>query len=251
MSDEIRIIPVRGIPEVRPGDDLAALIGDVIEGQGVPLEEGDVLVVAQKVVSKAQGDLATLDEIEPSALAVTFADAYEKDARHVEVVLREARRVVRMERGVLIVETKHGLICANAGVDTSNVEGEDVLSLLPPDPDGSARALRDALERRFEKRLAVIISDTFGRPWREGQTNIAIGVAGMFPLHSYVGQPDVFGYELRVTSLCVADEIAGAAELVQGKVDQVPVAIVRGAPYEAGDGAASMIVRPPERDLFR
>jgi coenzyme F420-0:L-glutamate ligase/coenzyme F420-1:gamma-L-glutamate ligase len=251
MSDEIRIIPVRGIPEVAKGDDLSALIADALARNGIDLEDGDVVVVAQKVVSKAGGHMASLTEIEPSALAETFAALYEKDPRKVEVVLREARRVVRMERGVLIVETKHGFVCANAGVDTSNVEGDEVLSLLPPDPDADARRLRDELERRFNVRVAVIISDTFGRPWREGQTNIAIGVAGMMPLRSYIGQTDVFGYEMHVTSLCVADQIAGAAELVQGKVDKVPVAIVRGAQYERGEGTATMIVRPAEKDMFR
>jgi coenzyme F420-0:L-glutamate ligase/coenzyme F420-1:gamma-L-glutamate ligase len=251
MSEEIRIIPVRGIPEVGQGDDLAELIGDALVRSGIALEDGDVVVVAQKVVSKAEGYMATLAEVEPSALAETFAVLYEKDPRKVEVVLREARRVVRMERGVLIVETKHGFVCANAGVDASNVEGEEILSLLPPDPDADARRIKDDLERRFDARLAVIISDTFGRPWREGQTNIAIGVAGMMPLRSYIGQQDVFGYEMRVTSLCVADELAGAAELVQGKVDKVPVAIVRGATYDRGEGSATMIVRPAEKDMFR
>jgi coenzyme F420-0:L-glutamate ligase/coenzyme F420-1:gamma-L-glutamate ligase len=251
MQDEIRLLPLTGLPEVRPGDDLAALIGDAIERRGTGLEDGDVLVVAQKVVSKAEGALVRLSDVTPSPLAETFAALYDKDPRHVEVVLREARRVVRMERGVLIVETKHGFVCANAGVDTSNVEGEDVLSLLPVDSDASARRLREALEHRFGVRLAIVISDTFGRPWREGQTNIAIGVAGMRPLHSYVGQQDDYGYQLRVTSLCVADELAGAAELVQGKVERVPVAIVRGAVYEAAEGSSAEIVRPPERDLFR
>lgn len=251
MDDEIRIIPLRGLPEVRPGDDLPAMIADAVERRGLTLQDGDVLVVAQKVVSKAEGDLVTLAEVEPSALAVSFAAEYDKDPRHVEVVLREARRVVRMERGVLIVETKHGFICANAGVDTSNVEGAEALSLLPPDPDASARRIRDAVQSRTGARVAVIISDTFGRPWREGQTNIAIGVAGIMPMFSYVGQTDVHGYELRVSSLCVADELAGAAELVQGKVDKVPVAVVRGAVYEAGEGSISMLVRAPERDLFR
>lgn len=251
MTDELRVIPLPGLPEIRPGDDLATMIGDAIDRRSLPLEAGDVIVVAQKVVSKAEGALVRLSEVVPSALAETFAALYEKDARHVELVLREARRVVRMERGVLIVETKHGFVCANAGVDTSNVEGEEVLSLLPVDADASARTLRAALEGRYGVRLAVIISDTFGRPWREGQTNIAIGVAGMQPLRSYVGQPDDYGYELRVTALCVADELAGAAELVQGKVARVPVAIVRGAVYEPGDGTSAAIVRPPERDLFR
>lgn len=249
--DEIRIMPVRGLPEVRPGDDLAGLIADAIDRGGSRLEDGDLLVVAQKVVSKAEGALVTLDTVEPSALAQSFAAEYGKDARHVEVVLQQSRRVVRMERGVLIVETKHGFICANAGVDTSNIEGAEILSLLPVDSDASAARLRAALEVRYGVGLAVIISDTFGRPWREGQTNIAIGVSGMMPMHDYVGQADTHGYELRVTSLCTADELAGAAELVQGKLEAVPVAIVRGAAYERGEGTAAMIVRPPERDLFR
>ena len=184
MDDEVRIIPVRGMPEVRPGDDLGALIGEALDRRGLALLDGDVLVVAQKVVSKAEGDLVRLADVEPSALARTFAEAYDKDPRHVEVVLREARRVVRMERGVLIVETRHGFVCANAGVDASNVEGEETLSLLPPDPDASAARIRDALARRYGIRLAVIISDTFGRPWREGQANVAIGVAGMLPVRS-------------------------------------------------------------------
>jgi coenzyme F420-0:L-glutamate ligase/coenzyme F420-1:gamma-L-glutamate ligase len=251
MDDEIRVIPLRGIPEIRSGDDLGRLIGDAIEHRPLALADGDVLVVAQKIVSKAQGDLVHLSEIEPSVFAKEFAAATGKDPRHVEVVLREARRIVRMERGVLIVETKHGFICANAGVDASNVGGEETLSLLPPDPDASARRIRDALAQRFGVRVAVIISDTFGRPWREGQTNIAIGVAGILPLRSYIGQTDEHGYELRVTSLCVADELAGAAELVQGKIEKVPAAVVRGAVYETGEGSVSMLVRPPERDLFR
>jgi coenzyme F420-0:L-glutamate ligase/coenzyme F420-1:gamma-L-glutamate ligase len=251
MNDEIRIIPLRGIPEVRPGDDLVSLIGNALDERDLRLQDGDVLVIAQKVVSKAEGHLVQLSDVAPSALAETFARAYDKDPRHVEVVLREARRVVRMERGVLIVETKHGLVCANAGVDASNVDGVEVLSLLPPDPDASARRIRDGLEQRTGIAPAVIISDTFGRPWREGQTNIAIGVAGMLPLRDYTGQTDDYGYELRVTALCVADELAGAAELVQGKVDRVPVALIRGAAYERGEAGAAAIVRPPERDLFR
>lgn len=258
MTEEIRLLPVRGLPEIRPGDDLAALILKAVAASGLALEDGDVLVVAQKAVSKAEGLLVNLSSIEPSPLAVSFAAEYGKDARQVEVVLREARRIVRMERGVLIVETRHGLVCANAGVDASNIEGEEVVSLLPVDPDASAQRLLDALEAGTGKRLALIISDTFGRPWREGQTNIAIGVAGMLAVHSYIGQTDPTGYELRVTALCVADELASAAELVMGKVDRVPVAVVRGFPFELPGSAedawaagARSIVRPPERDLFR
>jgi coenzyme F420-0:L-glutamate ligase / coenzyme F420-1:gamma-L-glutamate ligase len=258
MTDEIRLLPVRGLPEIRPGDDLSALILKAVEASGLTLEDGDVLVVAQKAVSKAEGLLVNLSTIEPSPLAVSFAAEYAKDARQVEVVLREARRIVRMERGVLIVETRHGLVCANAGVDASNIEGEEVVSLLPVDPDASAERLLDALKAATGRRLGLVISDTFGRPWREGQTNIAIGVAGMQAVRSYIGQTDPTGYELRVTALCVADELASAAELVMGKVDRVPVAIVRGFPFELPGSAegewpagARSIVRPPERDLFR
>jgi coenzyme F420-0:L-glutamate ligase / coenzyme F420-1:gamma-L-glutamate ligase len=251
MAGEIVLVPVRGLPEVRPGDDLPKLILGALDASGQQLEDGDVLVVAQKAVSKAEGHLVQLDTIEPSVLATNFAAAYDKDPRQVEIVLREARRVVRMERGVLIVETRHGFVCANAGVDQSNVDGDDVVCLLPPDPDASAERLRSALAAATGRRLAVIISDTFGRPWREGQTNIAIGVAGMSALKSYIGQLDPAGYELRVTALCVADELAGAAELVMGKIDRVPVALVRGFAFEPGEGGASTVVRPPERDLFR
>lgn len=251
MTDEIRLLPVRGLPEIRPGDDLAAMLLKSLEQSGVALEDGDVIVIAQKVVSKAEGHLVALATIEPSALARSFAEEYGKDPRQVEVVLRESRRVARMERGVLIVETRHGFVCANAGVDASNVDGDDVVCLLPPDPDASAERLRAALAGATGRRLAVVISDTFGRPWREGQTNIAIGVAGMAAMRSYIGQHDPNGYELRVTALCVADELASAAELVMGKVDRVPVAIVRGCDYDEGEGGARAIVRAPERDMFR
>lgn len=254
MVDELRILPVRGLPEVRPGDDLPALIVAAIAGGAIVLEDGDVVVIAQKVVSKAEGRLVALEAIEPSALATAFAAQFEKDPRHVEIVLRESRRISRMERGVLIVETKHGFICANAGVDASNVEGDTVVCLLPVDPDASAAAIRQSLQQATGRRLAVIISDTFGRPWREGQTNIAIGVAGIPPMRSYVGQTDQYGYELRVTALCDADELAGAAELVMGKTDQVPVAVVRGLPWQeaaAEVSGARQIVRPSERDLYR
>jgi coenzyme F420-0:L-glutamate ligase/coenzyme F420-1:gamma-L-glutamate ligase len=251
VPDEIRVLPVRGLPEVRPGDDLGDLIARALTEHGPELADGDVVVVAQKVVSKAEGRLVPLSTVEPSPLARAFAAEYGKDPRQVEVVLREARRIVRMERGVLIVETRHGFVCANAGVDASNVAGEEVVSLLPLDPDASAERLRRHLEAVTGRRLAVIISDTFGRPWREGQTNVAIGVAGMSPFQSYIGQRDPYGYELRVTNLCLADEIAGAAELVMGKVSAVPVAVVRGVPLAEGEGGARAIVRPAERDLFR
>jgi coenzyme F420-0:L-glutamate ligase/coenzyme F420-1:gamma-L-glutamate ligase len=251
MADALQILPLKGLPEVRPGDDLPAMILQATGEHGPQIEDGDVVVVAQKVVSKAEGRLVPLAEVTPSPFAVAYAQTFDKDPRHVEVVLREARRVVRMDHGVLIVETFHGLVCANAGVDASNVEGEEVLCLLPVDSDASAARLVESIRERTGKRIAVIVTDTFGRPWREGQTNVAIGVAGMSPLRNYVGQIDQYGYELRVTLLCVADEIASAAELVMGKIDRVPVAIVRGFEYEPTEGSASLLVRAAERDLFR
>ncbi len=251
MAGALQILPMNGLPEVRPGADLAGMILDAAAKHGPAIEDGDVLVVAQKAVSKAEGRLVRLADVTPSPFAVAYAQTFDKDPRHVEVVLREARRVVRMDHGVLIVETFHGLVCANAGVDASNVEGEEVLCLLPVDSDASAMRLVDAIRERTGKRIAVIVTDTFGRPWREGQTNVAIGVAGMSPLRNYVGQTDQYGYELRVTLLCVADEIASAAELVMGKIDRVPVAIVRGFEYEPAEGSARQLVRAAERDLFR
>ncbi len=251
MAGALQILPVNGLPEVRPGADLAGMILQATAEHGPAIEDGDVLVVAQKAVSKAEGRLVRLGDVTPSPFAVSYAQTFDKDPRHVEVVLREARRVVRMDHGVLIVETFHGLVCANAGVDASNVEGEEVLCLLPVDSDASAMRLVDAIRERSGRRIAVIVTDTFGRPWREGQTNVAIGVAGMAPIRNYVGQTDQYGYELRVTQLCVVDELASAAELVMGKIDRVPVAIVRGFEYEPAEGSARQIVRAAERDLFR
>ncbi|MGI8552885.1 MAG: coenzyme F420-0:L-glutamate ligase [Dehalococcoidia bacterium] len=251
MDGVLQILPLRGMPEVRPGADLAALILEAMQQASLTLQDQDTLVIAQKIVSKAEGRLVKLSGVTPSTLAIQFAKEYGKDPRHVEVVLGEARRIVRMDRGVLIVETKHGLICANAGVDASNVEGDDVLCLLPVDPDASARTLVEVIATKTGSRVGVIISDTFGRPWREGQTNVAIGVAGMSPLRDYIGQTDPYGYELRVTSLCVADELASAAELVMGKVDKVPIALVRGFSFEPGEGSARQLVRDASRDLFR
>lgn len=251
MAGELRIIPVRGIGEVRPGDDLAELILAALERQALPLAAGDVLVVTQKVVSKAEGRLVDPTQVEPSHLAQMAAAQGHKDAGYYEVVLRESRRIVRMDRGVLLTETPHGLICANAGVDESNVAGGRNVTLLPVDPDGSAAGLRAALRERAGVDLAVIISDTFGRPWREGQVNVAIGVAGMEPLADYVGQPDSHGYVMHASMIAVADELAAAAELVMGKVDAVPVAVVRGYAYRPAAGGARKLLRAPERDMFR
>jgi coenzyme F420-0:L-glutamate ligase/coenzyme F420-1:gamma-L-glutamate ligase len=250
MTPEIRVVGIKGIPMVQAGDDLAGLILDAAQAEGTALEDGDVLVVTQRVVSKAEGRVVPLDTFEPSPFALDWAGRYEKDPRQVEAVLRESARIVRQVRGVMITETHQGLICANAGVDASNVGGDDLVSLLPVDPDASCRGLRDAVRARLGIEVAVVMTDTFGRPWREGQTNVAIGLAGMRPLTPYEGVRDLDGRELRVTMPCPADEIAAASGLVMEKLAAVPAAIVRGVPYERGEGSAREIVRPFERDLF-
>jgi len=248
--DEVRVVAVRGIPMVAAGDDLARLTLQAAAAQGDVVEAGDVLVVAQRIVSKAEGRVVPLDAFTPSPFALAWAERWEKDPRQVEAVLQESVRIVRQRHGVLITETRHGFVCANAGVDASNVGGEELISLLPVDPDASARAIRDGVRAATGSEVAVVVTDTFGRPWREGQTNVAIGVAGLRPLRSLAGETDLDGRELRVTMPCVADELAATAGLVMGKLDAVPVAIVRGYPYEPGEGSAREIVRPPDQDLF-
>jgi len=219
--------------------------------QGLQLKSSDIVVVAQKIVSKAEGRLLSLSNIKPSAMAKEIARAMRKDPRHVEAILRETKRVVRRRGPHLIVETRHGLVCANAGVDKSNVKGQDTVTLLPKDADRSARRIREQIRERTGKDVSVIVSDTFGRPWRLGQTNVAIGLSGMRPWVDYRGTRDMFGYELSVTRMAVADEIAGAAELAMNKVDRVPVAIVRGYQYSRARGSARQLVRPAREDLFR
>jgi coenzyme F420-0:L-glutamate ligase/coenzyme F420-1:gamma-L-glutamate ligase len=244
----LRIAPVEGIPEVRPGDDLPDLIA---RAAGDDLAAGDILVVTHKIVSKAEGRLVDLRTVEPSALAKSFAARYGRDPRQIEVVLRESRRIVRMDRGLIIAETHHGFVCANAGVDASNVPADDAVCLLPVDPDASAAGLRSALTARTGSDLAVIISDSFGRTWREGITNVAVGVAGMEPLVDYRGQKDPHGYPLEASVLAVADELAAAAELVMGKTEGIPAATVRNFPYKSGPGSARDLLMGPDRDLFR
>ena len=247
----VEILPVIGLGEIEPGADLGHAILAALHGHNdLTLREADVVVVTQKIVSKAEGCMVWLDAVEPSALAKTWAERWDKDPRVVELALRESKRIVRMERGVLIAETRHGFVCANAGVDCSNV-GTGRATLLPPDPDASAERLRGFLESAFGVRLGVVITDTFGRAWREGQTNISIGVSGIQPLRNFEGVVDPTGYQLRVTLLATADEVAGAAELVMGKLDRVPVAIVRGVPDILGEGRATDLVRPAATDLFR
>jgi coenzyme F420-0:L-glutamate ligase / coenzyme F420-1:gamma-L-glutamate ligase len=226
----IAVLPLDGIPEVRPGDALAGLIGDAVERAG-GLEDGDVLVVSQKVVSKAEGRLERTDD-------------------HLEVILREARAVRRRRDDFVIAETEHGFVCASAGVDRSNTPGDDWVVLLPRDPDASAAGLREALAARFGPAPAVIVSDSFGRAWRQGTTDVAIGVAGMRPLLDLRGTRDTRGRPLQATVIAVADELAGAAELVLGKANGVPAAVIRGYAVPTGEGSARELVMPPERDLF-
>src|SRR5438105_1344018 len=244
------ILPVVGIGEISPDADLAREIQLALEGQATPLQDGDILVVTQKIVSKAEGCVVALDSVEPSRLASEWATRWDKDARVVELVLRQSKRIVRMDRGVIISETFHGLVCANAGVDCSNVGG-DRATLLPSDPDASAERMRATLSASSGARLGVVITDTHGRAWREGQINLAIGVAGVEALRHFEGQLDPTGYELRVTMLATADEVASAAELVMGKVDGVPAALVRGLGRALADGSARELIRPAATDLFR
>ena len=255
MSTELRIMPITGIGEISPGIDLGNVIYRALQAQQLELQQGDVLVVTQKIVSKAEGRLVDLAEIQPSPFASIVAAQGKKDAQHIEVVLRESRRIVRMDHGVLITETNHGFICANSGVDESNVNGARELTLLPQDPDHSAHTLRSRLQEiagqdtNFD--IAVIISDTWGRPWRNGQVNMAIGVAGMETIVDYRGQHDPYGYELQASVIAVADELAAAAELVMGKIDRIPVALIRGYSYITSTGDAKALLRDTATDMFR
>jgi coenzyme F420-0:L-glutamate ligase/coenzyme F420-1:gamma-L-glutamate ligase len=244
------VIGVEGLPEIGPGDDLARLITHAAAAQGTALEAGDLLVISQKIVSKAEGRTVRLAAITPSPETEKVAEEIGRDARLIEVILRESRRVVRKDKGVLIVETHHGWICANAGVDQSNVDA-DTACLLPEDSDRSARGLRDGLRALTGHDLGIIVADTFGRPWREGLANIAIGVAGLDPIKSYLGEKDPAGHVLQATIIALADELAGAAEPVMGKLDRVPVAIVRGLDWPRGEGGSRALLRDPARDLFR
>jgi coenzyme F420-0:L-glutamate ligase / coenzyme F420-1:gamma-L-glutamate ligase len=253
-SGRVEVIGLVGIPEIALGDDLAARIGNALDATpGVlPLRLDDVLVVTQKVVSKAEGAVVDLETVEPRPEAIAFAEAWDRDPRQIEVVLREARRVVRMERGVLITETEHGFICANGGIDASNVgpASGHVVTLLPRDPDASARAIRAAIRARFDVDVPVIVSDSFGRPWRWGITDVAIGVSGLIPIEDLRGSPDADGRVMKSTIRASADEIASAAELALGKTAGRPVALVRGAQPLLGDGTIRDAIMPREFDLF-
>ena len=241
----IELIALDGIPEVHPGDDLAALIAAAVSSSGIGLQADDVVVVTQKVVSKAEGRIVELASVQPSELAQRWANRWEKDPRQVELVLRESAAIVRMAPGGLIIgRTRHGFVCANAGVDVSNVGSGDVATLLPEDPDASAAGLRDRLG------APVVISDSFGRPWRNGIVNVAIGVAGLEAVVDLRGQPDAAGRIMRATVIAVADELASAADLAGGKVGQRPVVVVRGYHWVPSTAGAGSLIMEPERDLF-
>ncbi|HVS06740.1 MAG TPA: coenzyme F420-0:L-glutamate ligase [Candidatus Dormibacteraeota bacterium] len=246
----VSIYPVAGLPEIVKGAALPELIMDGLGRLGMSLEAGDLVVITQKVVSKAEGRLVQLDRVHPSARATEIGQRIGFDPRHVEVILSESVRVVREAPRVLITETRHGFICANSGVDRSNTGGKEIVVLLPEHPDESARRLRETFRALSGVSVGVVISDSFGRPWREGQVNVAIGAAGVVALRDYRGLKDPDGYELQGTELAVVDEIASAAELVMGKLDRVPVALIRGATV-AGDGRVQTLLRDPATDLFR
>jgi coenzyme F420-0:L-glutamate ligase/coenzyme F420-1:gamma-L-glutamate ligase len=239
---DLTISPIRGLPELREGNDLAQLIAD-----GKELQDGDVVVVAQKAISKVEGRIVRLDDVEPSARARELAG--DGDPRRLEVVLREAKGVVRTRGSLVIAETRHGFVCASSGVDASNAPEPGTLVLLPVDPDASAARLRARLRELTGREVGVVVSDSFGRPWRQGTTDVALGAAGIEALRDLKGERDPNGYELKSTVIAIADEIAGAAQLVMGKLDRTPVAIVRGL-HVRGDGSAQDLVMPAERNLF-
>jgi coenzyme F420-0:L-glutamate ligase/coenzyme F420-1:gamma-L-glutamate ligase len=246
----LEIVPIAGIGEITAGASVAECLERALRAQGLELRDDDVLVVAHKIVSKAEGRVLRLAEIVPSPAALELARELGKDPRVLEAILRESRRIVRKGGKTIIVETHHGFVCANAGVDLSNV-GQDRIALLPRDPDASAERIRAELKALCGVAPAVIVSDSFGRPWRLGTTEVALGVAGLNPLRDYRGEKDPYGYELKASVAAVADEIASAAELVMGKSDRVPAALVRGYPWEAKKGSGRDLLRPAAEDLFR
>jgi coenzyme F420-0:L-glutamate ligase/coenzyme F420-1:gamma-L-glutamate ligase len=254
-DESISILALAGIPEVRIRDDLGDMIGNAIQRTpgALPLTDDDVLVVTQKIVSKAEGAVVDLTGVVPGEEALEFAARFDRDARQVQVVLNEARRVVRMENGVLITETPHGFVCANGGIDASNVgpDSGSLVTLLPRDPDASAATIRSAVRSRFGVDVPVIVSDSFGRPWRWGIVDVAIGVSGLLPLDDLRGVPDADGRVMRSTVRAVADELASAAELTLGKTAGRPVALVRGADFTRGEGSIRDVVMPAQNDLFR
>ncbi len=251
MMPKVEIYGLRGIPSIREGDDLGEIITDTAERQGLSIRNGDIIVVTQKIVSKSEGRVVDLRTVTPSPFAKKIARRARKDPAHVEVILGQTKEIVKMQGQHLITETVQGFVCANAGVDKSNVQEERTVSLLPRDPDDSALRLRSRIRTITGADVAVIVSDTFGRPWRIGQTNVAVGISGMRPLIDYRGRKDMYGRTLQLTIMAVADELAAASELVMGKSDRVPVALIRGYRYPRGRGSVKETIRPKEYDLFR
>ena len=253
QKQEIRVIPLRILGDVKPGDRLYSLILRALISNKVTIENGDIIVIAQKIVSKAEGQIVRLNSLTPSSFAIQLAKAYKKDPRLTELIIRQSKSIVRISNGIIISETKHGFICANAGVDQSNVmNSEETALLLPDDPDASAKQIMYMLKEKTNKEIAVVITDSFGRPFRNGQTNVAIGLAGMVPIKSYVGEEDMYGKKLRVTEIAIVDELASAAELVMGKSKGIPVAVIKGFNFVKSESASiDELIREREKDLFR
>jgi len=252
MSDQLAIIPLKHIGEINSKTQLADVLFRALKKQDLKLKDNDIFVITQKIVSKAEGRIVNLDKIKPSAFAQKIAKDYHKNAAHIELILQESKRIVRMDHGVIITETNQGFICANAGVDESNVGNKKVVSLLPLNPDSSAKKIQQELTNLFKiKKLGVIISDTWGRPWREGQVNFAIGTYGIDPLIDYRGEKDVYGYTLSASLIAIADELASAAELMMGKTNQIPAVLIRGYHYENTNKNAKILLRDSEKDMFR
>ena len=251
MLNSISIIPLLGLPEVKPRDNLVKMVIDGAFKQDVTIEDRDIFVFAQKIVSKSEGRIVKINDVSPSPFAVETGKLLDKDPRIVEIILGESRRIVKMDRGRLIVENTRGIVCANAGVDMSNVSGGDEATLLPKDPDESAKRFAEGFKKELGVDVAVIITDTVGRPWRDGLVQVAIGCYGIRPLKDYRGRKDSKGYDLRATALAVADEISSASGLVMGKTEGMPVAIVRGYEYEKSKEGVKLLLRDPDNDLFR
>jgi coenzyme F420-0:L-glutamate ligase / coenzyme F420-1:gamma-L-glutamate ligase len=250
-SKSIELIPVRGVTEISRGQDIGQIIIESSRRQGTPIRDNDILIITHKIVSKAEGRIIELDSITPSKFALRVGRHIGKDPKQVEVILSESRRLVKVVKGLIISETMQGFVCANAGTDQSNVEKGNIV-LLPRKPDKSAQRIRSIIKAETGKQIAVIISDTFGRPWREGQVDVAIGIAGLEPFADYRGMRDQYGYDLKATVICIADELASAAELSMNKLDRVPAVIIRGYKFKRAENVSSKILaRKPARDLFR
>ena len=249
----IEIIGIKGIPEIKYKDDLARIIVSKSIEQGTPIQENDIIIITQKIVSKSEGQIKNLINIKPSEYSIKLASKINKDPRLIELIINESKSIIRIDekRSILITETKQGFICANAGIDNSNIPGSNNVSLLPKDPDKSANLLKDRIKKKTGKNIAVIISDTFGRPFRLGQTDVAIGIAGIEPILDYSGKPDTFGKIMQVTAIAVADEICSASELVMGKVQKCPIAIVRNYNFSFSDVKIQKLLRSEHDDLFR